>query len=126
MRGATAVLVLTPVVSVISIHAPHAGCDSRISSILTEILISIHAPHAGCDLCSVLYGIGRKISIHAPHAGCDGYQLKSGKYLWVFQSTHPMRGATEIRELSGDLAEFQSTHPMRGATNLSGTDYDAG
>ena len=34
------------------------------------------------------------ISIHAPHAGCDGiYIIKSGINL-LFQSTHPMRGAT--------------------------------
>ena len=81
----------------ISIHAPHAGCDFPSLSVNVRIVpkfqsthpmrgatrgrrklwlprnkISIHAPHAGCDVCPVC---GEEtsvyISIHAPHAGCD-------------------------------------------------------
>ena len=127
-----------------------------------HFLISIHAPHAGCDIRRQ----GRKerpcISIHAPHAGCDSLFLS---FLFVpvtFQSTHPMRGATGDRARQAlpssyfnprtpcgvrldnhlpdyscqvisihaphagcdmpespaerETAEFQSTHPMRGAT----------
>jgi len=36
------------------------------------------------------------ISIHAPHAGCDRI-IKSVKGVGgIFQSTHPMRGATDV------------------------------
>ena len=36
-------------------------------------VISIHAPHAGCDRIAALESTvgGHGISIHAPHAGCD-------------------------------------------------------
>ena len=36
----------------------------------------------------------QRISIHAPHAGCDDYNYLRGAYTSIFQSTHPMRGAT--------------------------------
>jgi len=36
-----------------------------------EKLISIHAPHAGCDLIKKVKIKDWRISIHAPHAGCD-------------------------------------------------------
>ena len=39
------------------------------------------------------------ISIHAPHAGCDipaRGEVVSGM---LFQSTHPMRGATTVKEV---------------------------
>ena len=35
---------------------------------------------------------------------------------WLFQSTHPLRGATPPRFLSIGGKPFQSTHPLRGAT----------
>jgi len=127
---------------VISIHAPHAGCDAKgIPHViaLTDFnprtpcgvrpeqvvlaeeswRISIHAPHAGCDQFQHIFNamyfnfnprtpcgvrpdtkvwLSRMtvISIHAPHAGCD---LDDRSKCWrklLFQSTHPMRGATSI------------------------------
>ena len=39
-----------------------------------------------------------EISIHAPHAGCDKLLICAGREFSVFQSTHPMRGATEGNE----------------------------
>ena len=59
---------------------------------------------------------GLDISIHAPHAGCDETKDDLSAFASVFQSTHPMRGAT-IRYGSLPFPPaFQSTHPMRGAT----------
>ena len=78
----------------ISIHAPHAGCDSasattsdcpilfqsthpmrgatvRLGGPVFRAVISIHAPHAGCDVSQILCTCSTIISIHAPHAGCD-------------------------------------------------------
>ncbi len=80
--------------------------------------ISIHAPHAGCDR-----GIGRlaaAIRYFNPRTPC-GVRHSSGiptdDASTVFQSTHPMRGATNA-SISGTTCVriFQSTHPMRGAT----------
>ena len=80
--------------------------------------ISIHAPHAGCDLIIITSdNLTFTISIHASHAGCDPLSLWSFNYARIFQSTHPMRGAT-LRQSEGQCNPqiFQSTHPMRGAT----------
>ena len=56
----------------ISIHAPLAGCDYLLAATVTLVLISIHAPLAGCDFSSSVW-----------------LRLRM-----VFQSTHPLRGAT--------------------------------
>ena len=57
------------------------------------------------------------ISIHAPHAGCDSATWLPLMSRMIFQSTHPMRGAT-LKNNAEPLCThpFQSTHPMRGAT----------
>ena len=169
----------------ISIHAPHAGCDSSPSFASlyvanfnprtpcgvrrryaarthTSRVISIHAPHAGCDTESKTAPRRTAISIHAPHAGCDTSRTSTAAQGSEFQSTHPMRGATGIASGIGSgltisihaphagcdrffpsffeillisihaphagcdtcplsctsvVSLFQSTHPMRGATD---------
>ena len=105
--------------NLISIHAPHAGCDERGQHCGAQQNISIHAPHAGCDIrlchqlsphghfnprtpCGVRHAEcksdcdGENISIHAPHAGCDNGLLILDGRKFRFQSTHPMRGATGV------------------------------
>ena len=57
-------------------------------------IISIHAPHAGCDGTTKMTEDERRISIHAPHAGCDSPERDASEGVTLFQSTHPMRGAT--------------------------------
>ena len=79
----------------ISIHAPRTGCDMSRSPNCRNPDISIHAPRAGCDkideyICQLL----RKISIHAPRAGCDIMRRTTFGFSKLFQSTHPVRGAT--------------------------------
>ena len=39
----------------------------------------------------------------------------------LFQSTHPVRGATALLISSNSSFRFQSTHPVRGATVTRGT-----
>ena len=59
------------------------------------MLISIHAPREGCDLLNAADGLDHvRISIHAPREGCDPPLLTGLISLMVFQSTHPVRGAT--------------------------------
>ena len=139
MRGATCVVMTeTHAVRFQSTH-PMRGATCRLSARDTLSQISIHAPHARCDQ------IGRFFSIafwyFNPRTPCEvRRQLNHyGCRLQLFQSTHPMRGATlsaiylqiapqhfnprtpcEVRLTSSDLPKlpppFQSTHPMRGAT----------
>ena len=101
----------------ISIHAPLAGCDREGRRGRRGGKISIHAPLAGCDLASVINAgittyfnprtpcgvrlLNRNkryksigISIHAPLAGCDSLKVKITQKEMIFQSTHPLRGAT--------------------------------
>ena len=117
MRGATLVLGHPLGAKVISIHAPHAGRDSRSDSHsgqqhlfqsthpsrgatadkATERLrheISIHAPHAGRDNSTGDVYDNCEISIHAPHAGRDVILNPIPQEVALFQSTRPMRGAT--------------------------------
>ena len=147
----------------ISIHAPLAGCDTTQRRVTQcPAGISIHAPLAGCDVqrqyqhqpalhfnprtpCGVRRVSGQRplyrscISIHAPLAGCDVYNALDFRLLDVFQSTHPLRGATcrhagcgvwwlhfnprtpcGVRRATvkayDSATVFQSTHPLRGAT----------
>ncbi len=66
------------------------------------MIISIHAPRAGCDGDrDPQPPLAVFISIHAPRAGCDFSVSLSGGSEVVFQSTHPVRGATKA--LSGEV-----------------------
>ena len=125
----------------ISIHAPRVGCDAQ-SLNLYRILepISIHAPRVGCDPplvrsftsisdfnprtpCGVRPGFLRRrcwrprISIHAPRVGCDVTIRIDEAMAVLFQSTHPVWGATRRGSRTGRGGRsFQSTHPVWGAT----------
>ena len=78
LRGATPLPNGAYLINSISIHAPLAGCDYGLNTIHQQFAISSHAPLAGCD------------------AG-DG---KSVDMFTLFQSTHPLRGATSIATIS--------------------------
>ena len=120
MRGATGTNCRSAPQRVISIHAPHAGRDTSPFSSSSSTLISIHAPHAGRDFvttillyslfqyfnprapCGARPGNAGKgiihlcISIHAPHAGRDAIRAGAHSPQSGFQSTRPMRGATDM------------------------------
>ena len=127
----------------ISIHAPLAGCDRRTLVIPSSFdgFQSTH-PLRGATLLCLRRAKNKRISIHAPLAGCDKppnqAQVKifyfnprtpcgvrppsppQSSKLRSFQSTHPLRGATEyINDHSIGGYVFQSTHPLRGATKNS-------
>ena len=126
----------------ISIHAPLAGCDHyEVCHARKTWWISIHAPLAGCDAFFTGAVSRDGISIHAPLAGCDFVSGGVLTVLGIFQSTHPLRGATRTHPppltqctdfnprtpcgvrlepaFTSTVAEtFQSTHPLRGATRV--------
>ena len=80
-------------------------------------MISIHAPLAGSDNC------GKRswtTSVYFnPRSPCGErpYGVIVGFLLFLFQSTLPLRGATNRLGTSNRNAIFQSTLPLRGATN---------
>ena len=124
----------------ISIHAPLAGCDAaaRVQKGGRRVFQSTHplrgATSASCPAgrrrgyfnprtpCGVrragsrLRTAAAPISIHAPLAGCDAKSSESTMRTMLFQSTHPLRGATTGRVPPPSVLSFQSTHPLRGAT----------
>ena len=56
------------------------------------------------------------ISIHPPRAGWDiGVGVTVFRKL-RFQSTHPVRGGTQLKKSKSTRQPFQSTHPVRGGT----------
>ena len=82
-----------------------------------DMVISIHTPHAGRDWCpSGSYSHKHGISIHTPHAGRDEYRYKPNMVTGIsIHTPHAGRDkATKVANLSA--IKFQSTRPMRGAT----------
>ena len=73
------------------------GCDQPGRRGCLRQVISIHAPRVGCD--PVQRGPdpgGPEISIHAPRVGCDNTEANKEWNEAVFQSTHPVWGATTV------------------------------
>ncbi len=56
------------------------------------------------------------ISIHAPLTGSDAYRYRCEDIPSRFQSTLPLRGATQRHSIGQIADQFQSTLPLRGAT----------
>ena len=103
----------------ISIHAPRAGSDERVSMKMNKTIdISIHAPRAGSDnnVSIHLHHFHTKISIHAPRAGSD----PSSKFtLFTIKYFNPRSPCGERLKSSLSFTHFlifQSTLPVRGAT----------
>ena len=79
----------------ISIHAPHTGRDNcQNSQILHKIYFNPRAPYGARQLPPAWHRPLKPISIHAPHTGRDLRRLFLILWVWVFQSTRPIRGAT--------------------------------
>ena len=126
----------------ISTHTPHKGCDKVVMvennryvdfnshtpqgvrpylpcSRLHRRFISTHTPHKGCDALSRRHNIKiMGISTHTPHKGCDQTVYKCLQCGYLFQLTHPTRGATHsINHQIGCIAI--STHtPHKGCDSI--------
>ena len=115
-RGATKKTKRAKVVVTVSIHAPREGCDATAVRMPARKLVSIHAPREGCDEVYLPARSILPVSIHAPREGCDEEQTLYSSSRFMFQFTHPGRGATWNRWHSYSGLGFQFTHPGRGAT----------
>ena len=64
------------------------------------------------------------VSIHAPRAGCDSKLLDKGAMLYMFQFTHPVRGATQSTD-RGQGRQDVSIHAPRAGCDQTGFDPNA-
>ncbi len=80
--------------------------------------ISIHAPHAGSDMDDIQAPLIGTISIHAPHAGSDAMRLSNAAARHNFNPRSPCGERRTGLLVAGLLTLFQSTLPMRGATEF--------
>ena len=78
--------------------------------------ISIHAPRAGRDAMLTQWrSVPWNFNPRAPCGARLPTEVQNG-IREVFQSTRPVRGATQFMALPVETREFQSTRPVRGAT----------
>ena len=102
----------------VSIHAPRAGGDDALRSFVNPYWVSIHAPRAGGDLVAARVLQELRVSIHAPRAGGDPSPTQRHSGTWGFNPRPPRGGRLIVRFITDDPNTFQSTPPARGATRL--------
>ena len=122
---------------------PRTPCGVRLVKRRENAVFDYFNPRTPCGVrptMTIIVDSREHISIHAPRAGCDGFDEHSPSKWSKFQSTHPVRGATNFYVFrcasalrisihapragcDGTLPSyciirflFQSTHPVRGAT----------
>ena len=144
LRGATFSMRLVQHIVSISIHTPLAGSDGtarpwsrpcgnfnphspcgerqyayRHPSVKVEI--SIHTPLAGSDEAGAAVLVKADvISIHTPLAGSDS--LLCGRYQYnKFQSTLPLRGATQIITIYTSQEKISIHTPLAGSDRCCST-----
>ena len=133
MRGATILAYNKSIKRGISIHAPHAGRDTKSSAVyygadhfnprapcgarlglevgqLALRQISIHAPHAGRDFGNEVMLPAGFISIHAPHAGRDSKSEQIALHIFAKKAWIP--------DIFAQNAAFQSVLPLADRQKL--------
>ena len=102
---------------VISIHAPIAGCDPICGSSKSMFskFQSTH-PLRGATVIRQRDSILFTISIHAPLAGCDQRRPRSRITINNFNPRTPCGVRLRFDRVLRRAPVFQSTHPLRGAT----------
>ncbi len=94
--GATAITLSGSSFSIISIHAPCVGCDAL--RYLQLLHLYHFNPRTLCGVRHTVVLISPPISDFNPRTLC-GVRLihyKKCKICWIFQSTHPVWGATKL------------------------------
>ena len=117
VRGATSVLgkYLHPIVFQ-STHPVRGATRSASAGFGKWLYFNPRTPCGVRRVVQTSLALNYSISIHAPRAGCDTCSYWLLMRLRLFQSTHPVRGATGNGGDTLDQRIFQSTHPVRGAT----------
>ena len=121
VRGATAGILFEEFLNLFQSTLPVRGATFIGFQSFTITLISIHAPREGSDDTNADQKTMLNISIHAPREGSDKSRIAATPRDVRFQSTLPVRGATQRLNVLLASGEFQSTLPVRGATLRSRT-----
>ena len=119
MRGATNCFSFLNRILHISIHAPHAGCDSPTHTRLLDL--GDFNPRTPCGVRPAAARRSSCTSAFQSTHPMRGATAITARIIChnSFQSTHPMRGATRRPRCLAISSRFQSTHPMRGATDAN-------
>ena len=137
-RGATDSVGMQEQRLLVSIHAPHTGCDSILPTATRRpCCFNPRTPHGVRRRSAEVirsgigfnprtpHGVRRGSCRPCPYTGRFNPRTPHGvrpilliiiKIRIKFQSTHPTRGATSYSKHRGWRLKFQSTHPTRGAT----------
>ena len=102
---------------------PVRGATLRLYASRRSAIISIHAPREGCDQCCEQSYHQYQISIHAPREGCDCASYTYMVTPSLFQSTHPVRGAT-LAQCIGLIVSRISIHAPREGCDYRGANYN--
>ena len=99
---------------------PRTPCGVRpwaVSGLTTNILISIHAPRVGCDQ-EQLYRVLRAILFQSTHPVWGATAQSIGESYESYISIHAPRVGCDLTpwRLLARMQRFQSTHPVWGAT----------
>ena len=116
LRGATLYYTHLMRICQISIHAPLTGSDETGVWEDRCVFISIHAPLTGSDAIWQRHPGGPYISIHAPLTGSDNVGRNLKKQPQYFNPRSPYGERHTGLPLSRYVPIFQSTLPLRGAT----------
>ena len=100
---------------------PVRGATRKGYKYLQSLNISIHAPRAGGDTDGRHYCAPPKISIHAPRAGGDNSQISIRRAKIIFQSTPPVRGATQTTDNNLRAIMISIHAPRAGGDHISST-----
>ena len=107
---------------------PRTPCGVRPGYLLQPAFAHDFNPRTPCGVRRGCYHVPNWGQYFNPRTPC-GVRLARGlsKVSWLlFQSTHPLRGATIRNRKSNQQMKFQSTHPLRGATTVpDGMDWVA-
>ena len=143
IRGATNRLVSRVSSAKISIHAPHTGSDgiqfehqnrtnkfqstlpirgatlATVSGLTSGTKISIHAPHTGSDPCRPrLVPRPRDFNPRSPYGERQMDQLIM-RFRLRFQSTLPIRGATDLKNKHRQALDISIHAPHTGSDDLA-------
>ena len=102
-----------------STHPVWGATQRHFPSVALNHVISIHAPRVGCDFVSSRWTAPctHHFNPRTP-CGVRPLTIDQGDYFNIFQSTHPVWGATVwAARLLAAYRKFQSTHPVWGATS---------
>ena len=120
MWGATAIILHSTMLIMISIHAPRVGRDTPSSfARAVQWLFQSTRPVWGATLIDLIFASYRAISIHAPRVGRDATRVWRPFCMRDFNPRAPCGARLKHeRESAGNYA-FQSTRPVWGATIMS-------